>query len=813
MVAFVNLKMATTLALNYSCRSDFHESIWQKRAKASKANQNHELTVKQRISKSALTNSYQSQTVKTPIKQHYLSLVRDLCSYVNSGSMDDALYLFENMSKCDPFVWNVVIRGLTDNGFFQEAIDFYYRMQFEGVRADNFTYPFVIKACAGTFSLVEGQKVHSKVIKMGFDSDLYVCNSLIAMYAKLGHIKLAERVFENMLVRDLVSWNSMISGYVSVSDGWGALMCFREMHSFGMQSDRFSMISSLGASSLECCLLNGKEIHCQVIRSGFELDLMVQTSLIDMYGKCGAVDNAERLFNIISQKTIVVWNAMLGGYALNARPLESFACMKTMQEVDQLIPDTITLINLLPSCAQIGALSQGKSIHGYAIRTGSLPHLILETALVDMYGKCRELKLAERVFGHMSEKNLISWNAMIASYVQNEHYKEALGLFQELWKEPFNPDAMTITSIVASYTEIALLREGKQIHGYITKRDLGSNTFISNSIVYMYAKCGDLQTGREIFERMLPKDVISWNTIIMAYAIHGLGKTSVRLFLEMQEEDTKPNASTFVSLLSACSVAGMVDEGWEYFNSMKRDYEINPGIEHYGCMVDLLGRTGNLDLAKRFIDEMPLFPTARIWGALLAASRHNRNLELAEFAAKQILSLEHDNSGCYVLLSNMYAEVGRWDDVERIKGLMKKEGVQKAIGHSTVEINGMIYGFTNQDRSHVKTNVIYNVLDIISREIGEDIYVHSVKKFRPLDVLRKRMNSPECHSVRLAICLGLISTRTGEPVLVRKNIRICENCHSTAKKISKVTKREIVVGDPKIYHHFRDGHCSCKDYC
>ncbi|KAK9286465.1 hypothetical protein L1049_014862 [Liquidambar formosana] len=311
---------------------------------------------------------------------------------------------------------------------------------------------------------------------------------------------------------------------------------------------------------------------------------------------------------------------------------------------------------------------------------------------------------------------------------------------------------------------------------------------------------------------MVLKDIISWNTIIMAYAIHGFGRISIDLFCEMRGNGFQPNSSTFVSILLACSVAGLVNEGWEYYNSMKKDYGINPGIEHYGCMLDLLGRSGNLDLAKHFIEEMPLVPTARIWGSLLAAGRNNRNIELAELAAKQILALEHNNTGCYVLLANMYAEAGEWEDVERIKCLMKKEGLEKTIGCSMVEINSKTYRFINQDRSHVETNMIYDVLDIILRKIGEDVYVHSVTKFRPLEMAKRRANSPACHSVRLAICFSLISTTIGNPVLVKKNTRICEDCHTAAKKISETTRREIIVGDSKVFHHFRDGRCSCGDY-
>ncbi|KAL7237080.1 hypothetical protein ACSBR1_020201 [Camellia fascicularis] len=802
--------MSATLALCYSHKPISSENI--RRVNSAKTHTNPDLVIKQRLPKSSRINRKQSKIVKFSTRQGNLSEIRSLLSYVNSGSMEDALHLFENMTKCDPFVWNVIIRVLTSNGYFQEAIDFYYRMQFERVRADNFTYPFVIKSCAGSCSLIEGQKVHSKLIKVGFDLDLYICNSLIAMYAKLGCIELSERVFEDLLVRDLVSWNSMISGYVSVGKGWNALVCFQEMLAVGLRADRFSVISSLGACSLECTLQCGKEIHGQAIRSGFESDVMVQTSVVDMYAKCSRVDYADTFFQTISGKNIVLWNAMIGGYALNRQPLESFVCLKKMQEDDNLTPDMITAINLLPSCAQIGALFPGKTIHGLTIRKGFLPHLVLETALVDMYGKCGYQKLARKIFSHMSERNLVSWNAMIAAYVQNGCNREALELFQDLWREHFNPDATTITSILPAYAEVALLREGKQIHGYVIKLNLCSSTFISNSIVYMYAKCGDLKTAWKIFDGMLFKDIISWNTVIMAYGIHGFGENSIKLFSEMKEEGIKPNASTFVSLLLSCSIAGMIDQGWEYFSSMKNDYGIEPGIEHYGCIVDILGRSANLDLAKRFIDEMPLAPTARIWGSLLSASRHNRNIELAELAAEHILSLEHDNTGCYVLLANMYAEAGRWEDVERIKHLMKTQGLEKTTGYSTVENNSRTFKFVNQDRSHIDTSLIYDVLNIISRKISEDIYIHSLTKFRPLDLIRKRSTAPECHSVRLAICFGLISVSLGNPILVRKNIRICEACHGAAKKISEVTGREIVVGDPKMYHHFRNGRCSCGDY-
>ncbi|XVE93908.1 hypothetical protein REPUB_Repub01dG0234900 [Reevesia pubescens] len=800
---------ATLLAHNYFHNSPTPKIVSRNHFETRKPNQNPYAITKPRFSKPPYLHGNQSIRPNNPTL-----LKRALVTFINSGSMENAVYLFEEMSLSETYTWNLMIRGLVNNGLFKEAIDFSHRMEVEGVRADKYTYPFLIKACAGLLCLKEGEKVHAKLVKVGLDLDVYICNSLVSMYMKVGCVELGETVFNEMPVRDLVSWNSMVSGYQLVGDGLSSLVCLKKLVLEGIRPDRFSFISGLGACAIEGCGRNGKEIHCQVIRSGFEMDLMVETSLIDMYGKCGNVDYGERVFDRIVHKNIVAWNAMLDGYVFNACFYESFSCVKKMQEVGKLRPDAITMINLLPSCAQMGALLVGKSIHASAIRKGFLPHLVLETALIDLYGSFGKLKLAEHVFVRISGKNLASWNAMIAAYVQNGWYTEALQLFQHILYESVKPDAITIASVLPAYSELTSLSEGSQIHAFIIKLGLSSNTIISNSITFLYAKSGDLQTARRYFEGMLCKDVVSWNTIIMAYAIHGFGRISIQLFLEMIENGIKPNKSTFVSLLSSCSISGMVDEGWEYFNSMRRDYGIDPGIEHFGCMLDLIGRTRNLDLAKHFIEEIPFVPTSRIWGSLLAASRKTNDIGLAEVAAKHALSLEHDNTGCYILLSNMYAEAGRWDDVERIKSLMIREGLAKTRGCSTVETDYKIHRFVDQDRSNAQMNMINDVMDIILRMTGEEenVYARSITKLRRTDLTRKKPNSPENHSVRLAISFGLISTELGSPVLVRKNNRICEDCHNVAKKISKITKREIIVGDSKVFHHFQDGSCSCEDY-
>ncbi|XP_010066302.2 pentatricopeptide repeat-containing protein At4g35130, chloroplastic [Eucalyptus grandis] len=766
-----------------------------------------------RISKpAAAPNGSKPNKLRRQSQADHFALNRALSAFVDSGSLENAVHLFENMPRSDAYSWNVLIRGFVNNGLVREAIELYRRMGREGIRADNYTYPFVVKACGGLLALMEGEKVHAKLFKVGLDLDLYVGNSLISMYAENGRADLAEKVFREMGARDVVSWNSMISGFLSVGDGWSSFALLREMQVYGMRPDRYSLISALGAASLESYLQSGKEIHCWAIRSGLESDLMVETSLVDMYCKCGKVDYAERLFDSASKENIVIWNAMIDGYASNALPSESLACVKCMQDDCNLNPDSITMINLLPACAQLGSLQVGKSVHGHSVRKGFFPNMVLETALINMYGASGGLKEAKYLFGKMAEKSLISWNAIIAAHVQNRQNEAALGLFQKLWCEPLEPDAITIASVLPAFAEVALLREGRLIHAYALKLGLGSNIYISNSIIYMYAKCGDLGTAQQIFDKTLIKDVVSWNVIIMAYAIHGCGGKSIALFKEMKKYGVEPNASTFFSLLMSCSISGLVDEGWGYFNQMRRSYNIDPGIEHYGCVLDLIGRTGNLDHAREFVAQMPLVPNARIWGSLLTASRKHGNIEMAEYAAKHILSLEHDNTGCCILLSNMYAEAGRWEDFEGIKSIMKKEGIKKTVGYSMMESRGKIYSFTNYDKCCQHASMIYGVLDIVSKWVGVNIHPTRVTRFRPLDLAKERAKSPATHSVRLAISFGLVSTAIGNPILIRQNTRICEDCHSAAKKISDLSCREIIVVDVKVVHHFRDRCCSCNDY-
>ncbi|XP_039137841.1 pentatricopeptide repeat-containing protein At4g35130, chloroplastic isoform X1 [Dioscorea cayenensis subsp. rotundata] len=695
-------------------------------------------------SPSKLPQTISSSTSLQSKRQNSL-LARPISFFTNSGQMDQALSLFSTATKPDTFLWNTMIRGFTDIGLFSEAIDFYHAMQAMNTKPDHFTFPFVLKSCAALSCYSEGVKVHAILFKLGFDADVFI------------------------------------------------FLSFQEMQLVhGMKPDEFGIMNAL---EVVCCLdkcaggRQGKSVHCFAMKNGLDSDIKVQSSVLDMYCKFGNLLYAERCFRMIHNPNVVAWNALIGGYVMNEQADKALSCLRKMQ-VDLIDVDAVTLVNLLPCCA-----NNEKEIHGLAIRRSFLPHLVLETALIDMYAKCGSLRQAEFLFKSMDARSLVSWNTMIATYVQNCKYTEALELFLQLLKGALDPDPFTFSSIIPAYAELASLRHGMQIHALSIKLGFGGNVVVSNSITHLYAKCGDIWTSRKAFDKIECKDIVSWNTLIMCYGIHGQGKTALDLFSRMKEYGFQPNESTFVSVLRACSISGLVDEAWKHFKSMEQQYGINPQIEHYCCMVDILGRSGDLKTAIDFIDGMPMTPTARLWGSLLTASRNNNNIEVAEYAVKHIFELNHDNTGCYVLLASLYADAGRLKDVEDLTRLMKEQGIQRITARSMVELISKTCSFVDGDKTHKESYLIHKVFDILQSQISASE-----------GSLRRR------HSVRLAVSFGLISSSVGMPILVKKNVRVCNECHSAMKVISKFSRREIIVGDSKIYHHFSNGICSCGDY-
>ncbi|XP_024973909.1 putative pentatricopeptide repeat-containing protein At3g11460, mitochondrial [Cynara cardunculus var. scolymus] len=453
-----------------------------------------------------------------------------------------------------------------------------------------------------------------------------------------------------------------------------------------------------------------------------------------------------------------------------------------------------------------GQLKFAESLHAFVAKYGLDLDFCVRNCLLTMYVRCGSNELARKFFDDMPVKELATWNAMISGYAQNGYATEALELYQKFESSGMDPDPITLVGVLSSCAHLGAQKIGVDIEKKIQNSSYKHNLFLNNALINMYARCGNLVKAHEIFDSLLEKNLVSWTAIIGGYGMHGQGDTAVQLFDEMIRCNIRPDGPVFVSVLSACSHAGLTDVGLGYFDAMKMNYGLSPGPEHYSCVVDLLGRAGRLDDAQKFIKTMPMKPDGAVWGALLGACKIHKNVELAELAFDHVIELEPTNIGYYVLLSNLYTEVRNTDGILRIRVMMRERRLRKDPGYSYVEHKGKTNLFVAGDHNHPQTEEIYAMLDRLD-ELVNDSHVNNRNGERTNDEV-----SGLVHSERLAIAFALLSTDIGQDIVVIKNLRVCGDCHVFIKSVSKVVDRRFVIRDPTRFHHFKDGVCSCKDY-
>lgn len=536
-----------------------------------------------------------------------------------------------------------------------------------------------------------------------------------------------------------------------------------------------------------------------------------------MYSALDSLDDARKLFDKTRKRTIFVWNALFRALTLAGFGEEVLGLYRQMNRTG--IPsDRFTYTYVLKACVAseclVSLLKKGKEIHAYILRHGYEAHVHIMTTLVDMYARFGCVSCASFVFGEMPVRNVVSWSAMIACYAKNGKSFEALELFREMMVETHDsfPNSVTMVSVLQACAALAALEQGKLIHAYILRRGLDSVLPVISALITMYSRCGKLELGQRIFDQMEKRDVVSWNSLISSYAVHGFGKKAIQIFQEMIHQGVSPSPVTFVSVLGACSHAGLVEEGKWLFDSMHKEHGIYPSVEHYACMVDLLGRANRLEEAARIIDEMRIEPGAKVWGSLLGSCRIHCNVDLAERASSRLFQLEPVSAGNYVLLADIYAEAKMWDEVKRVRKLLETRSLQKVPGRSWIEVKRKIYSFVSVDESNPQIEEIQSFLIKLSAEMKEKGYVPQTK------VVLYDLNEGEKerillgHSEKLAVAFGLINTNKGETIRITKNLRLCEDCHTLTKFISKFANKEILVRDVNRFHHFQNGVCSCDDY-
>eukprot|EP01018_Ginkgo_biloba_P037438 Gb_29878 [translate_table: standard] len=564
------------------------------------------------------------------------------------------------------------------------------------------SFASLLQSCKNIESL---NQIHAHLHLNGLVQNVFLGTKLVKMYDKFGNLDNASLVFDKIYERNVFLWNAIIRGYAWNELCQETLNLYYEMLRAGIQPDNFTFSFVLKACAGLSALQEGKEIHYHIIKKGSESDVFVGAALIDMYAKCGHIDEARHVFDKMCTRDVVSWTAMIAGYVLNGHATKALALFHQMQLAD-MKPDSVTVVSVLSACSQLGALKQGKQMHAYIHSSGFASDIFVGTALIDMCAKWGDIETARHLFDRMPKRNVVSWSAMIAGYAQNGQANEALTLFTQMQQADMKPNSIIIISLLSTYAHLGTLQQGKSIHNYIMKSGFDSDVFVETALIDMYAKCGRVKVARHLFDKMSTRNVASWNAIIMANGMHGYGEDALALFSQMQQAGMKPNHITFVGVLSACSHAGLVNEGCQYFECMSRDYCISPTLKHYTCMVDLLGRSGRLDEAHDLIKKMPLEPDAGVWGALLGACRIHSNMKLGEHVAKHLFHLNPEHAGYYVLLSNIYAGVGRWDDVAKLRSMMKERGLKKTTGCSWIEVDNKVHAFCVGDRSHPQSDKI-----------------------------------------------------------------------------------------------------------
>ncbi|KAL2538834.1 putative pentatricopeptide repeat-containing protein [Forsythia ovata] len=658
-----------------------------------------------------INGGYDFHHVK-PVKQIHAQLLvtaslfsaflsaRLITVYSKMCLLSEARKVFTNAPEdcfSNSLFWNSILRANISAFEYSKTLELYFRMCALGFQPDGFGFPLVIRACAMKGGVTLCKIVHCHVLQMGFGNNLHVSNELLRMYGKIGQMDIACQLFDRMPVRTHVSWNTMVSGFASNFDCDRAYWMFSRMENEGLEPNAVtwtSLLSSFARCGFEdktwtfyvlmrekmvnataeslavvisvCAdsdfngFQKGEVVHAYVMTGGFDNYVFVRNSLIHMYGKNGAIEEAEYLLSRLESKSIVSWNALISSYAESGLCDVAFSVFLQMENLDA---DSVV------------------------------------------------------------RPNVVSWSAVINGFAAKGRHKESLELFRRMQFDSVLANAITIATMLSVCAELSALHLGREIHAHAIRFFMNSDILVRNGLINMYMKCGSLRAGGLVFEGMDCKDIFSWNTMITGFGMHGHSDSALKTFYQMVNARVKPDEVTFVAVLSACSHTGLVTEGRDIFYQMNRDFQIEPQVEHYACMVDLFGRAGLLQEAISILKTMPMEPNACVWGALLNSCKMHKNSDVAEETASQIFNLNSEVTGSYMLLSNLYAASGRWEDSARVRVSAKTRGLKKIPGESWIEVKNKVHTFSAGKALNSRVEELYSVLKDMKLHMAMEGYV------------------------------------------------------------------------------------------
>lgn len=638
--------------------------------------------------------------------------------YSKLGVSHDAELVFDTMMNRDEVTWNSLIAGNSQNGNCKRAVALLVEMLEEGELPDEFTYGSLLAMEDISYT----EKLHSQIIKKGLGSNVFASSALLDAYGRCGKPKDARQVFNSMIERNNTSWNSAIAACIvngAISEG---IQLFLEMQKSEIIPDDYTISILLKASMTRLSTITAKQLHGIAYKMGLWRDASIGNTLIILYAKLDLMKESLQAFKDISEPDVISWNSMVQAHLSNEEFEQALILFIEMKHLG-FIPDKFSFVAAMEASAALPCHKTGRQIHCNLIKAGLLPlDAFTGSSLIDMYAKSMAVEDAKKVFDRIKNKDLITWNSMVVGFAQNGFLNEVLRHLTLMKEESEEPDNFTFASILTACANATAIEQGKQVHALILKSDFKVDTALTNALITMYCRAGSIKDAKKVFSAIHEKNVVSWTSMISGYTQCGYCQEALKLFNQMECEGAIPNAKTFIALLTACSHGGLSNDAIRYFKMMEMRHGIKPTFDHYACMVDILGRAGRLEEAERIIEGMPYKPNALVWRMLLSACRIYGDVERGKKSMEKTLALEPGDSAAFVLLSNLYTDLGFYEGAMKVRKLMREKGIKKETGKSWIEVNNRVYEFMAGDISHSQTEEIYSKLKQLLRPMRDEGY-------------------------------------------------------------------------------------------
>ncbi|XP_030523686.1 putative pentatricopeptide repeat-containing protein At3g47840 [Rhodamnia argentea] len=632
---------------------------------------------------------------------------------VKLRQLSHARRMFDNMPHRDEISWTTMISGYVAAMNAREALGLFLNVWVApGLKMDPFILSLALKACGLDVNLNLGESLHGYAVKTGLVNSVFVGSTLLDMYTKTGRTELGCWVFDEMPLRNVVSWTAIITGLVHSGRCREGLSYFSKMWRSKVQFDTYSFAIALKACADLGALDHGREIHTHTVKNGFVETSFVANTLVTMYNKCGKLDYGLRLFERMPKRDVVSWTSIISTYIQMGQEESAIRAFLKMRESDAS-PNAYTFAAVISGCANLTRIDWGEQLHAHVLCIGLSSSLSVANSVMTMYSKCGQLTLASIVFNEMTTRDVVSWSTLIAGYSNGVCGEETFELLSLMRREGPKPTEFALASILSVCGNMAILDSGKQLHAHVLLIGLEHTPMIQSALINMYGKCGCVKEASQIFDVATSTDIISWTAMINEYAEHGYSHEAIDLFEKLPAVGLRPDPITYIGVLTACSHAGLVDLAFRYFDTMSVKHQIIPTKEHYGCMIDLLCRAGRLNEAENIIKNMPFKRDDVVWSTLLRACRVHGDVDRGRLAAEQILELDPHCAGTHIMLANIYSAQGRWREAADIRKMMKSKGVIKEPGWSWIKVKERVSTFVAGDRTPLEHEEIYNTLDFL----------------------------------------------------------------------------------------------------